>query len=335
MFHYHLHGLIVASETPLSAVLCDPLTASAASSIVHLLPWQSDADLFDQLCAPVHAESMPLIHRNLLDNDGSIESTIRSIAHDHGWRTLFFGEVLFHFDMASGQVQRVTRSPDTVALGEALQVGSYWATLTALQGRTPIHGSAVDMPDGGTWLIVAPSGHGKTSTAASLLLAGAALRSDDVVTLAQQADLSWGCESGSLSLRMRQAIPATELAAAQSLTPGDVSGDERYLYTSTNHIPHLATVRGICFPVLDELATEVSITPVDPFTGFKQLANDPRVAGVQDRQYQIQRVAQLTGLCQSLPMLELRLPFLNRQLSSQGSEIARLLQQHLNQRHLV
>jgi len=328
MFHYHLHGLIVASETPLSAVPCNTPAEHADTPSVHLLPWQSDSELFDHLCAPVHAESMPLIHRNLLDNDGNIESTIRSIAHDHGWRTLFFGEVLFHFDIASEQLQRVTRSPDTVALGEALQVGSYWATLTALRGRTPIHGSAVDMPDGGTWLIVAPSGHGKTSTAASLLLAGAKLRSDDVVTLTQQADLRWGCESGSLSLRMRQAIPAAELAAAPSLRAGDVSGDERYLYSSTDNIPRLETVRGICFPVLDEFAAEVSITPIDLFTGFKQLANDPRVGGVQDRQYQTQRVAQLTALCRALPMLELRLPFLNRQLSSQGAEIARLLQQY-------
>lgn len=325
MHHYYLHGLIVASETALSAAPCIDTCPTIAQ--IKLMPWQIDSDRFSELASTViHAEKT-LIHRDFLSEAGTVATTIRTVIAEQGWRTLFFDKVLYHWDATSGVLQRWVGQLEDLALGDALQSGSYWATLCTLLGRFPIHGSAVDLPDeGGTWLVVARSGHGKTSTAASLVLAGAKLRSDDVVTLSTSSDGQWLCEAGSLTLRMRKPLITAALAAERISSMPTLSGDGRTLYSCSTDIPHTAGLRGICFVVLDDQIEALHVSSMSRLDSFKALANDPRVVGVQNRNYHTQRVHHLSQICQRIPMFELRLPFSNRNLAQQGAEILTHLQ---------
>lgn len=318
MPRYLLHGLCVETEMALAAVSAP----AERSPDVRVTPWRVGHADFDVLLRVIEAAPR-LIDRAFPVVAGAPALRAISVADADAWLTMYFDRVLFRFDRQSGELQRYVRVPEDVAFGTMMQTGSYMATLSALRGRISHHASAIDLAAvSGTLLVAAPSGRGKSSTAAALVLAGGRLRSDDVVTL-ERRDIDYHCETGSLALRMRQPIdgelPETLRASALD------SGDQRLIYLGTPEIPALSPVVGVLFPQLELAETELAIEHVSPFDGFRMLAREPRVGGVQERAYQAARVAELTAMCGRVPLRRVRLSFTGRDLAQQGAALLELL----------
>jgi hypothetical protein len=318
MPRYLFHGLCVETETPLAAVPAD----AARAPDIRVAPWRVGREGFDARSSLL--ESAPrLIDRVYPVAVGAPALRAISVEHGSAWLSMFFERVLFELDRESGELQRYVRSHEDLAFGELLQAGSYLATLSTLRGRAAHHASAVDLEAlGGTVLVAAGSGQGKSSTAAALVLAGGRLRSDDVVTLIA-SDAGHLCESGSLALRMRQPIDGP---LPETLRPSEQdSGDQRHLYHGTSAIPALSPVVAVLFPQLETTSTVMALERVQALDGFQRLAHEPRVGGVQDRVYQAARVAELTALCGRVPLRSVRLSIAGRDLAMQGSVLLELL----------
>jgi hypothetical protein len=325
MPRYLLHGLCVEADEPLAALLAP----SARDPDVRVLPWCiGDAEFASAMRL---AEAAPRsIERVFAAASGT--QALRAISGDDGraWWTLYFERVIFRFDRTTGELHRYLRSDAEIAFGRMLQTSSYMATLSTLRGRFAHHASAIDVAAvSGTLLVAAASGQGKSSTAAALVLAGGRLRSDDVVTLVcpgvrgAAADSGFACDSGSLALRMRRAIDGAlpDWLRAQDLD----SGDGRHLYHGSAGIPPLSRVAAVLFPQLVAAPMQPTLEPLSPLEGFKLLAQEPRVAGVQARAYQAARVAELTALCGRLPLRRVRVSLVDRDLARQGHALLELL----------
>lgn len=317
---YDLHGLIVAS-TSLSARHAPD---QARPADITLLPWVCDVARFDQL-ARLAATLPPLLGSPPAGRAAQPRRTC-VVSHEGRWLILMADRVLFDFEPATGQLHRLVRDHGDTGFGEDIQCGSYWATHAALQGRTPLHASALDLPDeAGCLLIAAASGQGKSSTAASLALAGARIRSDDVVTL-QAHETGWQAEAGSLTLRMRQTLNA---ALPEHLSENGQSSDGRYLYQGSPDLPSTRHMRGLLFPRLDAEATAISLVRMPALEAFRALAEEPRVFSY-DKSWQNRRVGLLSGLVARLPAWQVTLPNRQRDLAQQGPILMALLRQALD-----
>jgi hypothetical protein len=151
------------------------------------------------------------------------------------------------------------------------------------------------------------------------VLAGGRLRSDDVVTLVRDDTDKFLCESGSLALRMRQPI-AGRLPDTLSVC-ADASADNRQLYHGTSAIPAMSPVIAVLFPQLEAATSEVTLEPLSALDGFRRLAQEPRVTGVQERAHVAARVAELTALCGSVPLRLVRMTIADRDLAVQGAAL--------------
>lgn len=327
MPRYSIHGLCVESPTELAAVPFERRVERdhEPEPDVRVQPWTVDAALFDALRESAFAAP------HLIDRVFPTRAEaplMRAISAEQAgcWLTSYFDRVLFRFDREQRTLERVVRSNGDIAFGDMLQAGSYWAALCTLRGRIAHHASAVDLPELGTVVVVARAGQGKSSTAASLVLAGGHLRSDDVVTLVRDAS-GFACEPGSLLLRMRQPI-AGELPDTLKLDPRD-SGDGRHVYRGSAALSETQRVRALLFPHLSDAEPVVRIEKLAPLEGFRAIAQEPRVAGVQSRDHHVARVAELTALCGSVPLARAHLPFMQRDLASQGRELVAWLRASL------
>lgn len=316
---HDLHGLIITGQA-LSARL-EPDAARPADII--LQPWRCDGPRFERLAEL--AMTLPPLLGSPPGGKPQPERRAHVAQHEGRWLTLMARRVMFAFDPHTRQLHRLVRDSVDISLGEDLQCGSYWAIHAALQGRVPLHASALDLPDGaGCLLLAAASGQGKSSTTASLVMAGASVRSDDVVTLRQQAG-SLQAEAGSLTLRMRQPLNAV---LPEHLSARGRSGDNRYLYEGSRQLPALQPVRGLLFPRLDQTAEVITLKRLAPLDVFRALADEPRVISYLPA-WQNQRVALLSALIASAPAWQVTLPNHQRDLARQGPALMSLLLQAL------
>jgi hypothetical protein len=125
----------------------------------------------------------------------------RLVAHAAGHRVTI--DDTGHFDISSDRrtIRWERREASRPGFVRAHCVGRVLATALFLDGLLPLHGSAVEGPDG-VLAFVAPKGHGKSSLALALTEAGARLVTDDTVPveLAAGGARAW---PGVQSLRVR------------------------------------------------------------------------------------------------------------------------------------
>ncbi len=81
--------------------------------------------------------------------------------------------------------------------------GGVLAQLICARGELVLHASAVELSDGRALAILAPSGGGKSTTAAQLCLAGAPLVTDDTLAVSLTAGNAIRCHRGTRSIRLR------------------------------------------------------------------------------------------------------------------------------------
>jgi hypothetical protein len=112
---------------------------------------------------------------------------------------------------------RATPGPNAPIL-PVLMAGTVSSFLLTLRGATILHASAVAV-DGGALAFVGPSGRGKTTLAALLSRAGAALVTDDV--LAVDPGPPTTCIGGASELRLREAAASLSIGGSTRMTEDD------------------------------------------------------------------------------------------------------------------
>jgi hypothetical protein len=168
MWHYHLFGRTLASELafpelPAASAPSDggwwSLTATAAPPPDLSLPRLGAEPVMDGVTAVLSGG--PARYRLAYDDTGIFEIT------DRGRR------IVWHRPGGAAPDPGHVRAD---VLGRVMAVALHAAGIPAL------HGSAVVLHDAGV-AFVAPKGYGKSTTAAALVRAGAALLSDDIVAV--------------------------------------------------------------------------------------------------------------------------------------------------------
>jgi hypothetical protein len=198
----------------------------------------------------------------------------------------------------------IRRSPcaERAHLVPVLASGTVLAVLLMLRGSTVLHASAVAV-NGEALVFTGPSGRGKSTIAALMCQAGAALVTDDV--LAIQVDGTPSCIGGAVELRLRQ--NAASLAA--DATRARTTADDRTAFSPSETFGEALPLSAIVIPAPSLDVTEASITRVPPDAALFGLLAVPRVYGWR-RERELKRdFSVLSRLVESVPLYVATIPW--------------------------
>lgn len=209
-----------------------------------------------------------------VDGDADERWWYRATEADDGYRIRFHecGEFVITPDLTSVRIRRA-RSGRTELL-PILMAGTVSAFLLALSGKTVLHASAVTV-DGAALAFVGHSGRGKSTMAALMCLAGAALVTDDVLVVGAGPRVM--CRGGAAGLRLRPA--AAVLAADQPDAPTRATADERLSFTPQLAGRHAHPLGAIVIPTPSRTAYEVEVVRMSPGASLFAILAYPRVNG--------------------------------------------------------
>jgi hypothetical protein len=200
-----------------------------------------------------------------------------------------------------------------------LLAASYPAFLLFLEGRVPLHASAVWLPElSGTIGVLGKSGSGKSTIAGALCVAGGRLVSDDLLSL-DPAAADPRCEPGSRHLRLRQ--PSEELAVRFGAACVGTSPDGRFVVDAREPLPDQLPLKLLLQPVLDPLATDVRLERLSPAEAFQAVACDPRIKGLTDLSWIRAAFKHASRLAREVPVYRVVVPFTGRNFGDIGRRL--------------
>lgn len=211
------------------------------------------------------------------------------------------GDFVFSPDLDRIEIRR---SPGAVRehLIPVLAAGTMLAFLLMLRGSTVLHASAVAV-DGEAIAFTGPSGGGKSTVAALMCRAGAALVTDDV--LAIDVDGTPSCVGAAEELRLRS--NAASLAADDGRSRA--TADNRTAFAPADTFGDALPLSAIVVPAPSREVTEVAITRVTPDAALFGLLSVPRVYGWR-RERELKRdFSVLSRLVESVPVYVATIPW--------------------------
>jgi len=158
-------------------------------------------------------------------------------------------------------------------------VGGLGLAVVMLQrGKLVVHGSLVAVGRKGH-LLMAPSGHGKSITAAAVCAAGGSLVAEDTVRVALPTDRtgSASAPAGSSVIRLRRTI--VEMSHFFSVDRLSTSSDQRVLVNLPAG-PATSVIDTLDFVVLDPAAAVPSVIALDPASATVACMRHLRVPGL-------------------------------------------------------
>lgn len=200
----------------------------------------------------------------------------------------------------------VRRCPDgeRAHLVPVLASGTVLAFLLMLRGSTVLHASAVAI-DGKAVAFAGPSGRGKSTVAALMCQAGAALVTDDVLVV--DVDQQATCIGGAVELRLRE--NATSIAATDDAERSRTTVDARTAFAPSETFADELPLSAIVVPAPSRDVTEVAINRMPPSAALFGLLSFPRVYGWR-RELELKRdFATLSRLVESVPFYVATIPW--------------------------
>lgn len=194
------------------------------------------------------------------------------------------------------------------AIIPVLVSGTLLAFILAVQGKSVLHGSAVQI-DEAVLSFVGASGMGKSTMATLMSADGARLITDDLLLL----DLSSEpprCSLGATELRLRKA--AGDLAARFEEPPlHRMTGDDRAALTIHELGDELAPLAAIAIPVPDQSSDQVEpqIERLSTMDAFLMLSRFPRLLGWEDGEILRRQFQQLGDIVDQVPVYLAVLPW--------------------------
>lgn len=191
-----------------------------------------------------------------------------------GYRLRFEGAGEFEIsaDLSTVEVRALRAGPE--GLLPILLAGTVSAFLLALRGHTALHASAVAI-DGTAVAFVGQSGRGKSTLAALLCVHGAALVTDDVLTIDTEVPVR--CTGGATELRLR--APAAALVPTHAEVRTRRTADERVAYAPSAAPPVPLPLGAIVVPAPSRSDPELVVARLDPSSALFTLLSFPRVYG--------------------------------------------------------
>ncbi len=172
------------------------------------------------------------------------------------------------------------------------------------RGHLVLHGSLVSHGGRGV-LLMAPSGHGKSVTAAAACAAGALLVAEDTVRIDGEA-AEFSAPAGSQVLRTRRT--AAEMTSMFPSCEVYESSDGRVL-VEPESAPSRSTLDRLVFLKLDRGATEASVDEVDPMTALRAGFTHLRLPGLVDTELMASSFERLAALVDAVPARVFHLPW--------------------------
>lgn len=286
MWHYDLLGLSVRSEIRLAA---DEVSAPLTRELCEVeLAVPSDTSGFAQ------AE---LIAR--LGSDGEGYEVRRS----NGLLLARFldGAVLLAVDIERGKLRA---SGDPEALAYVIPNAGLALYLIA-RGSSVLHASAVEWR-GRAHAVLGGTQAGKTTVAALLCGAGAALVTDDTLRVHVE-NSSVTCWGGTRSLRLRPS--SSEVARCLPEAPSAPSGDGRVVLRVPCAKLAQWTLDSLWFPRADAAVKRPELVALPRSTALERLLEATRLRGLSEPTLLAQQFRVLAELARSLPAFEARLPW--------------------------
>ena len=212
------------------------------------------------------------------------------------------GEFVFSRDLRHVVVRR-----DPAGRHELLPIllaGTASAVLLTLRGATVLHASAVAV-DGVALAFVGQSGRGKSTVAALMCLAGAALVTDDVLAVDPGPPAT--CLGGAAQLRLRE--KAAHLADAQPDRPSHTTADDRRSFAPTPaaNVPH--RLAAVVIPSPSREATEVAVRRLPASDAMFAVMAFPRVHGWRRPDVLTREFTTMSRLVNQIPVYEATIPW--------------------------
>jgi hypothetical protein len=217
----------------------------------------------------------------------------------------------------------VTLAPDRTEEDAALFViGGITAFMLTLQGRPPLHGSAV-CHAGRTLAFLGASGGGKSTLAALYCLDGATLFTDDLLALGPGDHVL----QGSTELRLR--APAREVAGYFPAERMRTSADGRFAIRWMAPDQDAPPLSALVVPLLSDDARGLAVRRLGGSEAFLALASSPRQLGVKDPALIRDGFAYVAAICRRLPVLEAVVPIARLRDRELPLELSRRLEELL------
>lgn len=199
-----------------------------------------------------------------------------------------------------------------------LVIGGITAFMLSLQGRPPLHGSAV-LRDGRTLGFLGSSGAGKSTLAALYCLDGALLIADDLLAM-EGADR---VHYGATELRLRPAARALVQRFPPDRVRSTVDGRFAVRCPSAGHAaPPLSA---LIAPVLSPTATEVAVRKLTGSQAFLALASSPRQLGLKQPALVQAAFTHFASIAKNFSVLEAVIPIERLRDSTLPRELDRQL----------
>jgi hypothetical protein len=190
---------------------------------------------------------------------------------------------------------------------QVLMEGALTAFLLTLRGLAVMHASALRWGNE-TFLVVGPSGMGKSTVAALCCAAGAQLIGDDVVALAEDRG-GVACVGLGHKLRLR---PQARQIADLFPPPRPVrmlTADGRLAITPPNAAQERNVVSAVVLPRPSRNSNEVVTRMLEPVDALLELLANARVGGMVPTDMQRTLFQTVSTLATRVPVIEARLPW--------------------------
>lgn len=283
---YALHGLVVASEVSLDAL------------VSHNDSPEVTIRMGERRAVPDKAPGGDVIAA--LELPGAASSLT---AQEGGYTVRINNLCDFEIDgrLAEMTVHLAPHQDDEAA---SLLAGGALAALMALRGITVLHASAVEMPEGAV-AFVANSGGGKSTVAAICCAAGARLVSDDVLRVEVENGEAF-CHRGSSELRLRP--QAAELAERVGEARRSTIDQRTAALAPTTGSERL-TIAAIVNPRCDHGGEKLEITRLRGPEALFELVRYPRTLGWRDQEPARRDFHVLAQIADLVPVFRASLPW--------------------------
>jgi hypothetical protein len=211
------------------------------------------------------------------------------------------GEFVISPDLSDVTVRR-----DPAGRHELLPIllaGTASAVLLTLRGATVLHASAVSV-DGTGLAFVGQSGRGKSTVAALMCLGGAALVTDDVLTVDPGPPVQ--CQGGASELRLREA--AAHLADAHP-DRSHTTADDRRAFAPAAAPPGPLPLAAIVVPSPSRTASAIDVVRIPPSDAMFLVMTFPRVHGWKRSDVLTREFTTLSKLVNGIPVYDVTIPW--------------------------
>lgn len=283
---YELYGLLVDSDVPLPGVF-------SGSGAPHLRVRRGS-----DVVRPLAGDGPVLAEASYGGGNGYV---LRSVAEGY---VLSFHRVCDFVIAADLRLVRVhLHAGADREMVPLLLTGNVLAFVLSLQGRDPLHGSAVEHDRGAAGLL-ACAGGGKSTLAAFLCSRGARLVTDDVLLLETAGGVT-RCHYGGGEVRLRpRSVMLGEVEA-----PSRTTADGRTAYWLAGPRSGPPPLRRLVVPSLSRTRREARLRRVGAAEAHKILLENAKVGGWASEAALRRRFVDLAGVAAAVPAFVAEIPW--------------------------